>query len=213
MKTLNKIVLSLLLAVGISSVNLNSMIGRDGYLINNAGITISRELVENAGFMITKDGRVLYKNGRIVSTEDIINAVFKFIGYDQAAINFDELDAVAIPGEDRLSAKDYVTSRAKDFVVGRYYDLDDKYGIEDRAKTALNFVKGVAVEFNSKIQLENILALANERNIKLAVEITAGGIAIFRLVGFGLGLIAQSELEQLVEVLALAGISVYEFRK
>ena len=71
MKILKKIVLSLLLAAGISNVNLNSMIV-NGFL---SGTNLSQAVVEAAGFRVDTANRVHSANGQFASGVNIQGSV------------------------------------------------------------------------------------------------------------------------------------------
>lgn len=191
MKTLNKIVLSLLLAVGISNVNLNSMINRDGLLDNDAGLIISQELVEKAGFKVTKAGRVLFQNNRSVSTPIIVDAVLEFIGYNKAAINFDELEAGQY--SDNETWMDSTISFVKNEVVGRYYDLEDSL-------EAL------------MIKAANLRELVSKRGIEITTEVTVGGLILIHLGGWLFSDFSVPRYKLIAECAALAGITSYEIK-
>lgn len=136
MKTLKKLVLSLLIAVGVSNANLHSMINSDGifdYAYTNYGLYITAENIKATGkFNILRNGAVAYKNNKLVSDlKAVILEVQYFLANQKSSLptlttdtDLQKLDRL-IKDQEQLE-KEGPQWGFKEKMRGRYYDVTDE---------------------------------------------------------------------------------------
>jgi hypothetical protein len=147
MKTLRKIVLSLLIAAGISNVNLNSMF-------------INSLVLKQVGYGINKSGRVYnLGTGRLVKVDNVLRDALNYAGYNQDSINYDEPEFIDAT-QDELDLEKYgrtfgrfglgkapfIAKEVKTKVQGMYYDL------EDEISTKIPAIKETALELQVNVK-------------------------------------------------------------
>ena len=179
MKTLKKIVLSLLLVAGISNVNLNSMIV-DGFLRNT---NYPQALVEAAGFRVDGANRVRLPNGQFASYVNIQANVPNgqnghdeqddFVQYDRPIINDhqDEQNDIVVLNADN----DAILRAVNSFLRNSFDQFNQRMDDLNNALAANNIITNDLINqvafLRTKLnEFNNILLNVNIQEIVEAYE-------------------------------------------